>query len=84
MANRSTQGFTLLSSGRGKSKFKCRLLGKPQVASLLGVTIRTIDRMIQAGRLPIVKVPTGSPKGYHIKFTLEDIDAFIDKERIRA
>lgn len=48
-----------------------RLLSKQEIADLLGVTTRTIDRMIATCQIPpeiIVKVPSGAKGGTKTRF----------------
>lgn len=47
-----------------------QLLTKQQVAELLQVSTRTIDRWTDAGKLPAVKMPSG----HTIRYRPEDVD----------
>ena len=50
-----------------------RLLTKQQVADLLNVSTRTIDRWTEAGKLPAVKMPLG----HSVRYRPEDVDAIM-------
>lgn len=54
-----------------------RLLSKKDVAKFLGYTIRTLDRLIAAGKIPYVTIPTARGDGRKIKFNSQVIDAWV-------
>ena len=49
------------------------LLTRQQVADLLNVSTRTIDRWTEAGKLPAVKMPLG----HSVRYRPEDVDAIM-------
>ena len=52
-------------------------MGTPEAARRLGVTIRTLRRLIDDGRLPAYRI------GRVIRLQQSDLDAFVDASRIR-
>lgn len=53
-----------------------RLLTKRDIATLFGCTIRTVERMVQAGRLPVIHISTGG-SGWRLRFHAEAINALL-------
>jgi excisionase family DNA binding protein len=49
------------------------MLDKQQLARYFGVSVDTIERLVKAGDLTAVRI------GSQIRFTREDVDAFIDR-----
>lgn len=59
-----------------------RMFSKGELSKLLGCTVRTIDRMIAAGRIPYVELPSSKKKGGRkIKFDSRDIEKWIQEHR---
>lgn len=54
-----------------------RLLSKNDVAKLLGYTVKTIDRLIAARRIPFVRIPTGYGPGTRVKFDKLELDKWL-------
>jgi excisionase family DNA binding protein len=52
-----------------------KLHSKPDTAKMLKISIATLDRLIAAGRIEYFKI------GWHIRFSDEQIDAFLDSAR---
>lgn len=52
------------------------LLDVDQAATRLGVPVRWIRRAIAERRIPFVKV------GHYVRFTSQDLDAYIERQRI--
>ena len=52
-------------------------MGTPEAARRLGVTLRTLRRFIEDGRLPAYKM------GRVIRVQQADLDAFVDASRIQ-
>ena len=57
----------------GTAEFKQKLLRKKEVAEMLACSIRTIDRLVESGKLTRVKV-LGA-----IRYKLEEVQALIRK-----
>lgn len=51
------------------------MFDKQTLARYFGVSVDTIDRLVKAGELAAVKI------GNQVRFTLDDVDAFIDRHR---
>lgn len=55
-----------------------RLATKKEVAHYLGLSERTIVRMVEAGRIPYLTVPTASRRGStRLRFDLDAVDRLI-------
>jgi predicted DNA-binding transcriptional regulator AlpA len=52
-----------------------RLLSKAEVGQMLGVSLRTVDRIKSRGLLPVTKVLSA------VRFDIEDVQAFIQSQR---
>jgi excisionase family DNA binding protein len=52
-----------------------RLLGRSEVAALLGISRQTLDRLVKAGSLPVVRLDRRP------RFLPEDVDAFVRSRR---
>ena len=61
-----------------------RLLSKKELAGLLGITVRTVDRLILLKKIPIVRMPTGVGTGTRVKFDTRDIEKWIREASIEA
>ena len=57
----------------GTAEFKQKLLRKKEVAEMLACSIRTIDRLVESGKLTRVKV-LGA-----IRYKLEEVETLIRK-----
>ena len=55
-----------------------KLLSTDQVADYLGVSTRTVARLVQRGELPAFRV------GRALRFKLADLEAYMEKHRISA
>lgn len=56
-----------------------RLMDKQGVADVLGVTTRTIDRMIVSRSIPFLRLPTGNGANSKIRFDSLEIDAWLKR-----
>ena len=65
--------FTLLRMPRRSLTPPQPLLTKAQVAELLNVSTRTVDRWTDQGLLPAVKMPSG----HAVRYRREDVDAIM-------
>lgn len=54
-----------------------RLLTKREAATLLGYTVRTLDRMIAKRCIPFLRLPTGVGLGTKIKFDPQELDKWL-------
>jgi excisionase family DNA binding protein len=52
------------------------MFDKQTLARYFRVSVDTIDRLVKAGKLPAVRI------GNQIRFTLDDVDAFIERSRL--
>lgn len=52
------------------------LIKKPEAADLLGISVRTLEKMIARGSLPAYRV---GPKS--VRLRREDIDAYLESHR---
>ena len=59
----------------------CRLLDKSNVAGILGVTIRTIDRMIASRTIPFLRFPTANGMNSKVRFDSLEIDSWLKSLR---
>ncbi len=53
------------------------LVGIREVAKLLAVSVITVRRKVSAGELPCVRLTKGGP----LRFTLADVEKFVEKHR---
>ena len=72
---RSRPGTTVVSTGEATSDDAAvttrLLLTKAEAAARLGVSVRTVERLVAAGRLPLVRVE-GAPR-----LRVADVEAFV-------
>ena len=61
-----------------------RLLSKKEAARLLGITVRTLDRLILLKKIPIVRMPTGVGMGTRVKFDTRDIEKWLREASIEV
>jgi excisionase family DNA binding protein len=52
-----------------------QLFDRESLAEYLRLSTDTIDRLVKAGKLPCVRI------GSQVRFTLEDVDSFIERHR---
>jgi excisionase family DNA binding protein len=52
-----------------------RLFDRESLADYLRLSTDTIDRLVKAGRLPCVRI------GSQVRFTSDDVDAFVESHR---
>ncbi len=52
-----------------------QLFDRESLAEYLRLSTDTIDRLVKAGKLPCVRI------GSQVRFTLEDVDAFVERHR---
>ena len=52
-----------------------QMFDRESLAAYFRLSTDTIDRLVKAGRLPCVRI------GSQVRFTLEDVDAFIERHR---
>jgi excisionase family DNA binding protein len=52
-----------------------RLLGRAEVAAQLGISRQTLDRLVKAGALPVVRLDRRR------RFLPEDVEAFVQSRR---
>ncbi len=57
------------------------LLRKAEVAALLRVSIRTVDRLIASGQLPCVRL---GESGGAVRFRMEDVRRLVERSRKAA
>ena len=64
-----------------------RCLNRQQTAIYLGVSIRQVDRLIQMGTIPIIKlrVESNGQRGTNRRVLIDvrDLDALVDQSKIR-
>jgi excisionase family DNA binding protein len=53
------------------------LLSISEVSKLLAVSVITVRRKVSAGELPCIRLTKGGP----LRFTLADIEKFVEKHR---
>jgi excisionase family DNA binding protein len=58
-----------------------RLLRKPEVAALLRVSIRTVDRLIASRQLPCVRL---GEAGGAVRFRIDDVNRLVERSREAA
>jgi excisionase family DNA binding protein len=63
----------LLPEGDGATYVE--MFDKQTLARYFRVSVDTIDRLVKAGKLPAVRI------GNQVRFTLDDVDAFIERNR---
>jgi excisionase family DNA binding protein len=51
------------------------MFDKQTLARYFRVSVDTIDRLVKAGKLPAVRI------GNQVRFTLDDVDAFVERHR---
>ena len=59
-----------------------RLLTKKEIADKLHCTTRTIDRLVESGRIPCVKPLTSTGKGHRVLFESTAIDAWLGNSAV--
>jgi excisionase family DNA binding protein len=52
-----------------------QLFDRESLAEYLRLSTDTVDRLVKAGKLPCVRI------GHQVRFTLEDVDGFIERNR---
>jgi excisionase family DNA binding protein len=52
-----------------------QLFDRESLAEYLRLSTDTVDRLVKAGKLPCVRI------GHQVRFTLEDVDGFIERHR---
>jgi excisionase family DNA binding protein len=52
-----------------------QLFDRESLAEYLRLSPDTVDRLVKAGKLPRVRI------GHQVRFTLEDVDGFIERHR---
>ena len=55
-----------------------QLFDRESLADYLKISTDTIDRLVKAGKLRCVRI------GHQVRFTLEDVEAFIERHRAPA
>src|SRR4051812_25168185 len=60
---------------KGRAARVRQLFDRESLAEYLRLSTDTIDRLVNAGRLPCVRI------GSHVRSTLEDVDAFVEHHR---
>jgi excisionase family DNA binding protein len=55
-----------------------QLFDRESLADYLRISTDTVDRLVKAGKLGCVRI------GSQVRFTLEDVDAFIERHRASA
>lgn len=63
-------------------KLDYRILDKKETAKLLGITTRTIDRMVADRKIPFLRIPTGIGNRQRTMFDTRDIDKWLESMRI--
>lgn len=61
-----------------------RLLSKKEVAAILGYTVRTVDRLVEAEHIPFVRIPCGVALSgrTRVKFNSVEIEKWIRNSTI--
>jgi excisionase family DNA binding protein len=62
--------------GRMSTQSSPRLLRRSEVAELLGVSNRQLDRLVRAGLIPVIRFDRRP------RFRAEDVDAFVTARRV--
>jgi excisionase family DNA binding protein len=52
-----------------------QLFDRESLAEYLRLSTDTVDRLVKAGKLPCVRI------GHQVRFTLEDVEGFIERHR---
>src|SRR4051794_31579131 len=52
-----------------------QLFDRESLAEYLRLSTDTIDRLVKAGKLPCIRI------GHQVRFTLEDVEAFVERHR---
>jgi excisionase family DNA binding protein len=52
-----------------------QLVDRESLAEYLRLSTDTIDRLVKAGKLPCVRI------GHQVRFTLDDVEAFLERHR---
>ena len=52
-----------------------QLFDRESLAEYLRLSTDTVDRLVKAGKLPCVRI------GAHVRFTIEDVEGFIERNR---
>jgi excisionase family DNA binding protein len=50
-----------------------------ELAALLHVSVRTVDRIIAAGEIPVRRV-----RGYAVRFLRSDVDQYLTREKLKS
>jgi len=50
-----------------------------ELAALLHVSVRTVDRMIAAGEIPVRRV-----RGYAVRFLRSDVEQYLTREKLKS
>jgi len=50
-----------------------------ELAELLHVSVRTVDRMIAAGEIPVRRV-----RGYAVRFLRADVEQYLTREKLKS
>lgn len=56
-----------------------RLLTKKDLARMLDCTVRTVERMIEYGRIPSVRIPTATGTSSRVRFDPRVISEWLDQ-----
>jgi excisionase family DNA binding protein len=63
------------AAARGERATYVEMFDKQTLARYFRVSVDTIDRLVKAGKLPAVRI------GNQVRFTLDDVDAFVERHR---
>lgn len=58
-----------------------QLMTKQEVATLLNVTTKTVERMVACGSIPFIRIPCGYGTGTRLRFDPADLNAWLTKCR---
>lgn len=59
-----------------------RLLTKKDLARMLDCTVRTVERMIEHGRIPSVRIPTATGTGTRVRFDPRVINEWLKQYQL--
>ena len=59
---------------------KTRLLTKKDVAELMSVTVRTIERLVENRKIPFTRIPCASGASKRIRFSEDAIGDWLEKD----
>ncbi len=64
---------------RGSESPEQACVTRLELAELLHVSLRTVDRMIAAGEIPVRRV-----RGYAVRFLRADVEQYLTREKLKS